>query len=450
MVDVIFLVLGAFLSPLDFFMANMALPEIKKDFYATDSELQLVIAAYGVTYASCVITAGKLGDLFGRKQIFMSGMFLFVLASVGCALSPTVNFLIGFRIVQGLGAALIGPQVLASIRIIFKEHERGIALGIFGTVFGLSAIAGQLIGGYILRTGWFNLTWQNVFWINVPIGLLSCVGSYFLLPENKASQKERIDYGGMVFISLALALFIVGIVEAKNQNWSGLIMAMILLSMGLFILFFWFEQQRIKRQKSVMIYLPILMNRLFLRNLLCIFLYNFIAGFFLIYPYYLQEGLGWNSMQTGYAILPYGLGFFISPLLVPRFSIKDHRIAWIGQWMLAIGFLSTSLYFLKADGGQWWLGGSLFVAGFGHGILLPVLMKISMARMDEKMVGQASGIISTAIQLGSVLGGVLLGTLFFNLLPAFTFEKSIGLTLLFLAIIQFFVVRLHRLNFKNK
>lgn len=155
-----FLVIGAFLSPLDYFIVNMALPIIRTSFNASDNELQMVIAIYGLTYAALVVCSGKLGDIYGRKNIFITGLWIFLFSSIACAFSPTIILLIISRFLQGIGASLLAPQVLSSIRILFNPDERTKAMGFFGAVFGLAAIIGQLLGGFLLNLKIGGFTWE--------------------------------------------------------------------------------------------------------------------------------------------------------------------------------------------------------------------------------------------------------------------------------------------------
>lgn len=206
-----YLVVGAFLSPLDYFIVNMALPLIEKSYKASESQPQMVIAIYGLTYASLVVCSGKLGDIYGRRRIFVIGLWTFLFSSLGCALSPSINFLLFFRFLQGLGASLLAPQVLASIKVIFDEPERTKALGIFGSVFGLAAIISQLLGGILLGLELWGLTWELIFLVNIPIAAACLYGVYTNMPKERI-QRQGIDFLGIVLVVSSLVCFITPVV----------------------------------------------------------------------------------------------------------------------------------------------------------------------------------------------------------------------------------------------
>ncbi|MBK1897019.1 MFS transporter [Chryseobacterium paridis] len=410
-----FLTMGAFLSPLDYFIVNIALPEIRSDFNATNAALQLVIAAYGLTYAALVVCGGRFGDIFGRKKMFITGLYLFMIASAGCAFSPGINFLIGFRILQGIGAAMLAPQALANIRIIFPAKEQIKAIGVFGSVFGFAAILGQLLGGILLKLKLFGFTWQSVFLINIPVAAVCIIGVSKVLQETKSEKRANIDFIGVLLIITSLLCIIYPLIEGNNTGWPIWIFIIIALGSLLLYIFIIYESRLEFLGKTPLIYTSLLKNKAFSKGLCIILIYNFTAGLFICYPYYLQKYLLWTPLNTGLAILPYGIGFFVAPLISTKIRISSHNLTKAGLFLLMGGTLIAACLFYQNEKPDIKVHLALLMAGVGHGTVMPAMLKNVMANIGDNEEGQASGIVSTSIQIGSVLGGAIIGSVFFSM-----------------------------------
>lgn len=439
-----YLVIGAFLSPLDYFIVNMALPAIKTSFQATENQLQMVIAIYGLTYAALVVCSGKLGDIYGRRKIFTLGLWIFLISSLACAVSPSINALIFSRFLQGIGASLLGPQVLASIKILFNDAERPKALGIFGAVFGLAAIVGQLFGGILLDLNLWGLTWEIIFLVNIPIASICLYGIYSKMPKEPV-QKQKLDYLGVLLIIGTLLSFITPLIYGRTFHWAWWIFTIIVFSFILLGLFVKHEQYREKRNQPVLISLQLFKNKAFAYNLPIILFYNFTAGLFICYPYYLQSHLAWGVLAAGIAIVPYGIGFFLGPLLFAR--VPKHNSFWI---KLALGLLFFSftvlglLFYWSAEPNT--IMHSLFLfAGLGHGLIMPVMMKQSIQTISLNQAGQASGIVSTIMQVGSVLGGAIIGTIFFSLSEVIGYSSAFAIAMATIGIVQLISIAFYKI-----
>lgn len=420
-----FLTMGAFLSPLDYFIVNIALPAIKSDFKASDASLQMVIAAYGLTYAALVVCGGRFGDIFGRKKMFMIGLYLFMIASAGCAFSTDIYFLIGFRILQGIGAAMLAPQALANIRMIFPPKEQIRAIGVFGSVFGFAAIMGQLLGGILLKLKLFGFTWQSVFLINIPIAAICIMGVSKVLQETKTERRSGIDLVGILLIICSLLCIIYPLVEGNSTGWPIWVFITITTGLMLFYIFIRYESRLELLGKEPLIYTSLLRNKTFSLGLCIILIYNFTAGLFICYPYYLQKSLLWSPLATGMAILPYGIGFFIAPLMSAKININSLRLAKGGLFLLITGTLVAALLFNDHAEPGLAVHLALLVAGLGHGAVMPAMLKNVMADISVSEAGQASGIVSTSIQIGSVLGGAIVGSIFFSFAGMFQMSNAI-------------------------
>lgn len=432
------LLMGAFLSPLDFFIVNVALPAMQQGLHANSSELQFIVTGYGAAYAVFVVTGGRLGDIYGRKLIFMTGMCLFTLTSAVCAMAPNAEVLIAARILQGLAAAMLAPQVLSSIRVIFPDIEQPKAMGLFGATFGLASIAGQLCGGMLLEWQPFGLTWETVFLINVPVGLLALILSFIFIPENRPEKRPKLDIPGVILISVTLFLFIYPLIKGREAGWPVWVFVCMAMSLPFGLWFIRTEKRVTAEGRDPLIYLKLFKDKKFVMGLTVIFLFNNTASFFMIYPVYLQSGFHWTVLSAGLAVLPYAAGFFIGPLLsaVLTRKYKDHVLT-IGLTLLSIGFILSAgvLWYYPLPGPL--LYAALLCAGVGHGIVMPVVVRLVLSDTPLATAGLAAGIVSTAIQLGSALGVAVIGTLFFSILPVVgSFTNAFIISLLVLGSLE--------------
>lgn len=419
-----FLIAGAFLSPLDYFIVNMALPSIKKALNASDHELQMVIAIYGLTYAALVVCGGRLGDIYGRKKVFIWGLYTFLLSSLACAFSPNVRWLIIFRLLQGIGASLLAPQVLASIKDLFNSQEQPKAVSLFSSVFGLASVIGQLFGGLLLSMHWGNFSWETVFLVNVPVTVICILGIHFTMDNSNKKEQKGIDFNGALLLIFALLMIICPLIFGQKFGWAWWIFGILILGIVLLISFLHYETKQLQNNRPILIDPALLQQKPFALSLLIIFFYNFTAGLFICYPYYLQQFLHQKSMQTGLAIIPYGLAFFLAPLVSSRVQMKASKMIYLGLGLLMTGFLMSAVTFYFQQKPSFVTHLTLFMAGFGHGTIMPVMMRTAISLVSKDKAGQASGLVSIGIQIGSVTGGAIIGTLFFNLIPIMGFVEA--------------------------
>ncbi|WP_431609476.1 MFS transporter [Chryseobacterium sp. 'Rf worker isolate 10'] len=431
-----FLIAGAFLSPLDYFIVNMALPSIKKAFNASDHQLQMVIAIYGLTYAALVVCGGRLGDIYGRKKVFISGLYTFLFSSLACAFSPDVTWLIIFRLFQGIGASLLAPQVLASIKDLFNSQEQPKAVSLFSSVFGLASVIGQLFGGLLLSMHWGNFSWEMVFLVNVPITVICILGIHLTMDNSNKKEKTGIDFIGALLLILALLMLICPLIFGQKFKWAWWIFGILFIGILVFISFLKYEKKQLQKSRPVLINPVLLQQKPFALSLLVIFFYNFTAGLFICYPYYLQQFLHQNSIQTGLAIVPYGLAFFLAPLITSRIQLTAAKMIYTGLGLLMAGFLISAAVFYFQQKPSFITHITLFIAGFGHGTIMPVMMRTAISLVSKDKAGQASGLVSIGIQMGSVTGGAIIGTLFFNLIPILGFTKAFAVAVGMIGIFQ--------------
>ncbi|MCT3971835.1 MFS transporter [Elizabethkingia anophelis] len=431
-----FLVVGAFLSPLDYFIVNMALPAIQKAFNASDQQLQLVVAIYGLTYAALVVCGGRLGDIYGRKRIFAIGLYIFLFSSIACAFSLDISMLIAARLFQGIGASLLAPQVLASVRVLFSSTEQPKAVSIFSSVFGLASVAGQLLGGLLLNLHWAGFSWEMVFLVNVPVTIVCITGIHFTMDNNKDPKLSGIDYKGALLLILALLLFICSLIFGREYHWAWWIFVIMITGLVLAIVFFRYEVKLYRQNRPVLIDPALLLDKRFSLSLPVIFFYNFTAGLFICYPYYLQQYLHYSPMNTGLAIVPYGLAFFLGPLISQRVKLPVNTLIYIGLGLLIIGFSTSSILFYLWQKPSPATDITLFLAGLGHGVIMPVMMRTAIALVSKDRAGQASALVSISMQVGGVTGGAIIGTVFFSTIDILSFPKAFALAILMIALFQ--------------
>jgi MFS family permease len=411
------LLMGAFLPPLDFYIVNLALPAIRNGLQATGGQLQLIISCYASAYAVFLITGGRLGDLYGRKRMFIAGMAGFILASAICGLAPNGSVLILGRIVQGASAAVMAPQVLATIRTIFSVEEQPRVIGLYASVFGLASIVGQLFGGVLITLHPLGLSWQSIFLINIPIGILVLTGAIRFLPEIQPSSRPKIDLAGVLLLSLFLTSIIYPLARGREAGWPAWTFTSFAASIPLFASFVWFEGWLGKAGGSPLVDLSLFKNSTFVVGLAMAFLFYCISVFFLTFGIYLQNGLGWTSLASGIGILPFAFGLFAGTLRSAKLYARiGNHILSIGFGLLASGFAITAaaLHAGFGPGIMFYVG--LICAGVGQGLLQPSTVRIVLTEVEPGQAGLAAGVVISVLQIGAAVGVAAVGSVFFTVL----------------------------------
>ena len=411
------LLTGAFLPILDFNVVNLALPSIKKNLGATAGEIEFVISAYAATYAVFLITGGRLGDLFGRKRMFVAGVAGFTLASALCGLAPSASALVAARILQGLTATVMAPQVLASIRVLFPPTEQGRAFALYGATFGLANVCGQILGGMLVTFHPLGLTWQAIFLINVPIGLVAFVGGLVFLRESRSEHAQRLDIGGVMLLSVALGLLVYPLVEGRETGWPTWLIAMLVAAPLAFVIFVRFELRLAARSGSPLVEFALFREAGFAVGVAMAFALYTVSSFYLTFSVYLQGGLQLSPLQAGLKTLPFAAAYFLASLGSARVVTR------LGKFALTIGFALQVVGFgiaLLAVAGT--LASGLYVglaiAGLGFGTVMPSVIKAVIGGVASKHAGLASGIVISTFQIASALGVAVIGGVFYAELDA--------------------------------
>jgi len=420
------LLTGAFVVVFDVFVVNVAIPSLKADLGASFAEAGMVIAIYALAFGASLIVGGRLGDIFGRRRVFSLGMAGFAATSLLCGIAPTPLFLILARILQGISAALLFPQVYTLLRVLHGDEARSRAFGHLGMILGLAAIAGQLLGGLIVWCDLFGFGWRMIFFVNLPIGLAAAVLAR-MLPESRAPTATGLDLPGAILAVVALALLLVSLLEGSAQGWPIWTFGCILLAMLVGMLFVRREVRVNTIGRTPIIDMALFANRDFTFSVLAILLvYSTPASFFLCFSLTTQTGFGVTPINAGALLTPMSIGFVLASLLAPRLVRRFGPAAIVcGMALYAAGFLWLGC---TADDIATGLSDISYLAGMtmfgiGQGLSGPPLLNIAIGRIGAEDAGMASGIISTVQQLGAAFGIALAGIVFADALAGNSAES---------------------------
>jgi EmrB/QacA subfamily drug resistance transporter len=412
----IVLLSGGLLPSVDFFIVNVSLPSIHASIGASPAELQLVVSGYAATYAVFLITGGRLGDLYGRRRLFLIGMAGFVATNTLCGLAATPVQLVIGRVLQGIAAALLVPQVLGSIRALFpSEGELAKALSLYGMMMGLASSIGQFSGGALVEWSPFGLGWRAVFLAKLPIGLGAILLAWFLVPETGASHRHRLDIGGAVLISLTLACLVLPLSEGRQQGWPAWTFVALAAVPLLAAAFLWLERRLTARRASPLLDLNLLGIPSFRRGVVVGTLFFFTTSFYVLFAIYEQEGYGTDPLFTGLAILPYGIGLFVGPLVTAPLARLRPWLLTIGMAIQVTGYAAVAVAVAFGWDG-WPVVLTVLLAGFGQGIAYPRLFNTTLGDVAPHQAGVAAGVLTSALQIGAAISVAAVGSLFFGVL----------------------------------
>jgi EmrB/QacA subfamily drug resistance transporter len=397
--------IGFFMTLLDLTIVNIAIPDMVGRLNASLDEILWITNAYTLALAVLMITSGRLGDLSGKKNLFVYGVGLFTVASLACGLSQNPSELITFRAVQGVGAAMLLPQTLSLIVDVFPADKRGVALGVWGIVAGVAGAVGPSVGGVLVS----NLDWRWIFFVNVPLGALALVGGVLWLPGPARAVRHRFDVPGVGLVTVALFLLTFGLIEGQKYDWNGWIWTSVGASVVVLAIFL--VHQRGQQDNEPLVPFSLFKDRNFtLMNVVGIAISFGVVGLFLPITVYLQSVLGYSAEKAGVVLLPLSIGSFV--MAGPATVLAD-RVG--GRWILLTGLVlfGGGLAWITAVAG---VGGSwtgivvpLFVMGLGAGCTFSPMASEVMREVPPKLTGAASGVNNALRQVGSVLAGAVVG-----------------------------------------
>lgn len=412
------LLVASFMDLLDTTIVNVALPAIQEELDASSSQLVWIVSGYVLSFAVLLITSGRLGDRYGRKTVFNIGVLGFTLASIGCAFAQTADGLVVSRIVQGAFSAIMIPQVLSIIQVLFKPKERAAVFGLTGAVSGLAAVAGPLIGGLLVSGDAFGLGWRSIFIINVPVGIALLIASFAFIPNSKSEKPVKLDVLGVSLIIAALVLIIFPLIQGRELDWPIWIWLMLASSSVLIAVFVALQKREERKGGEALIPPSLFENRGFSAGVVTSFLgLSSIGAFFLILVLYLQTGLGFSAIDAGLATLPFSIGAFLGSGVAVPLAPK------LGKFLIVIGgaFQLTGYFLVRQvilDQGDALVGADLIVpmaiAGVGLTLILVPLNDLALAQTDVSNAGAASGVLNTFQQVGGALGVAVVSVIFFD------------------------------------
>ncbi|GHH64303.1 MFS transporter [Kitasatospora indigofera] len=419
---------GQFMAVLDISIVNVAVPTIRTDLHASGASLQLVIAGYTIAYAVLLITGARLGARYGYDRLFRAGLAAFTAASLACGLAPGTGWLIAFRVLQGLGAALMVPQVMSLIQRTFTGAARTRALGLYSAVLAGGLAVGQAAGGLLVSADLFGTGWRPVFLVNVPLGLALLVAGARLLPRLPGDRGRGFDLPGLVVLAVALGLLVVPLVLGHELGWPAWGWAM-LAGSGLMLGVFRSVERRVAARGGE----PLISGRVLAAPGLlpaagAIFtIMAAFSGFMFAFALHQQAGLGNSALRAGLLSVPVSVGFGVSSLHWQRLPARLHPVLpLLATVVVAPGYLLLGLL-LRGGAPIGPLALALTtVLGLAAGCAYAPLFARALGRVAPQDAADASGVVVTVIQLGQVVGVALLGTVFLGAahLPATARESG--------------------------
>jgi EmrB/QacA subfamily drug resistance transporter len=416
----VILLLAAFMNLLDVSIVNIAIPSIQRDLHATYADVQWALAGYTLAYALVLITGGRLGDTFGRKRLFLIGVTGFTIMSALCGAAQGPGMLIACRVAQGAMGAIMVPQVLAVIQVMFPPKERIKALAGFGVTAGLGTVSGPLIGGLLIQHNLLGLSWRPIFLINVPVGIIAVAASAVLVRESRAPRPPKLDPVGVGLASAALLLLLYPLVEGRQLGWPAWTFVSMAAAAPMLAVFIGYERVKARRDGSPLVQVSLFRERGFSAGMaVAIAFFLGIASFGLVLTLFLQLGLGFTPLHAGLTFLPFSAGILVSSGAAARLAPRFGRgVTMAGAVIIAAGMggLIAIVHHYGPAVTTWELAPGLVAAGLGLGAVIAPLADIVLARVPKQEAGSASGVFNTGLQLGNSIGIAVIGVIFFGML----------------------------------
>ncbi|WP_256356145.1 MFS transporter [Streptomyces sp. PKU-EA00015] len=410
---------AAFMDLVDVTIVNIAIPSIERDLGASFGAIQWITAGYALAFAAGLITGGRLGDIYGRKRLFLIGITGFTIASALCGFAPNEEMLVASRLLQGTAAAMMVPQVLAIVHVTFPAHERGKVFGLFGAVVGLGAVSGPLLGALLTQWNLFGLEWRPIFLINLPVGIAGLILGRKFITESRAPKALRLDLVGVALATLGLLMLIYPLTRGRELDWPLWGHVCMAASPLVFAVFVAYEKYKTRKDGSPLVELSLFKVKSFAAGIAVQLTFGVVLGiFFLVWTLYMQIGLGWSPLKAGLTGVPFSIAVSAAAgmsvqLLVPRFGRK---VLQAGAVTMAAGLL---IYIWEAGRygtaiAPWQMILPLVVMGVGMGLIVAPLTDAVLSEVPREHAGSASGLINTTAQMGNALGLGLVSVVFFG------------------------------------
>jgi EmrB/QacA subfamily drug resistance transporter len=412
------LMAGTFMIVLDFFIVNVALPAVQRDLHASAGGLEWVVAGYGLSFAVCLVTAGRLGDRIGRRRVLSLGFVVFTVASAICAAAPTSAVLIAARAVQGVAAALLSANVLSIIGVTYTGRDRVRAISIYGMVMGIASIGGQVVGGALIGADLLGLGWRWVFLINIPIGALAFALAPRLIAESRADRTRGMDATGAGLLTLALTLLVLPLIDGRQNGWPPWAWATLAASPCCIAAFGLYERHLARSGRSPLLDMHLFRERTFSAGLATqLALWCGQASFFFVLALYLQQARGLTPLRSGLVFMIAACAYTAASLRAPMLTARYGReLVAVGALTLALGHASLLLavHEIGARGNLALLAPGLLLVGAGMGLCITPLTATVLGSADPQQAGAVSGTLSTMQQVGNSLGVAITGVIFFG------------------------------------
>lgn len=404
---------------LDSTIVNIAIPSIQANLGANYATIQWLVAGYSLTFALLLITGGRMGDVFGYKKMFMGGVVGFTIASLLAGVAPNASFLVGARLFQGAMAALMVPQVMSLMQVMFNPKERAGVMGLFGMLGGLSASLGPIVGGLLLKANLFGWDWRPIFLINLPVGIFAVLAGMKFLPEGKSEHPLHIDIKGTLLVVLAMSLLVFPLIEGRDLNWPIWIIAMLALSIPAIALFGWYEIRKDKRDKSALIVPSLFKVRTFVSGLaLNILVQSVMIGYFLTVTLVMQIGLGYSPIKAALTGVPTAVGMtigftFLGQKLIAKYGRNVISLG-AGIFAAALAYTAWVASHLSLNAQPWDFTLGLLFLGIGLSLIMIPIFSAALQDVDPSHAGSASGILNAVQQVGAAIGIAIIGVIFFG------------------------------------
>ncbi|WP_226780275.1 MFS transporter [Oceaniglobus trochenteri] len=414
------LLVAGFMNLIDVTIVNVALPSMQEAFAATPEQIEWVVAVYILVFALCLIPGGRFGDIYGRRNVFIAGVVVFTIGSAFCGLAPTIEALVGARVVQGIGGAMMIPQTLALVPALFPPEERGAAFALFGLSAGLASVTGPVLGGLLIGADLWGLDWRPIFLVNIPVGLAAILLALRFLPRVGRRRDLGIDAVGILLAGVTLLMVVFPLIEGRALGWPLWCFLMMAGAVPMAFLFARWQRRQAEAERPELLPASLLANRTYLLGvLITALLFSGVPGFFLIMALFLQNGFGLTPLESGLTTMPFSFGVLAASLVAgrlgnrllrPRITAGGLSVAiGMGSLWIVVGMMEDeilrSAFVLP-----------LLLAGFGLGTAISPLFNTILSSVSGPDSGSASGTLQAFQQVGGAMGVAIVGQIFFTML----------------------------------
>ncbi len=423
---------GGFMQLVDVSIVNVAIPSIQGELHTTYAQIQLVLVLYSLGFAGTLITSARLGDIYGRRKTFLIGVTGFTGFSVLCAAAPTANVLVGARFAQGVFAGLMFAQILSVIQVTFPPQTRGKALGAFGAVIGVATILGPLLGGLLIKLNLFGLDWRLIFYVNVPIGVLTLFGALSQLGESRAPNAPRLDILGAILVTAGLVMLVYGVAVGREKGWPIWVDALMAAAVPILAAFVVYEIGKTRRNDSPLVIMTLFKERAFSIGMVLLFVFLLaLPSYFFVFSLYIQIGEGFTPLAAGLAGFPFALASGFAAARSDAVAARlGNRVLVVGCALLVAGMLLVlgTAHLVGTRPHIYSFVVPLLISGAGLGFFIAPVINIVLAGIHVEGAGSASGVLSTVQQAGAAIGIALTGIVFFGAIGSGATNAAQGVT----------------------